>query len=95
MFIKSKRQQSRFINGKIPKPEKDYIMYDDWEGCNLIIMPLLINSMEPWIGDGLLTLMMDGKILNCGQNRSIEGQSNMDLSIRERTSHLPTWKCLC
>lgn len=62
-------------------------MYDDWEGCNLIIMPLLINSMEPWIGDGLLTLMMDGKILNCGQNRSImtchfgENHQNENLEI--------------
>ncbi|KAL0005121.1 hypothetical protein SO802_012682 [Lithocarpus litseifolius] len=35
-----------FVNGKLPMPDVDSSLYEDWQSCNTMVLSWLINSMH-------------------------------------------------
>ncbi|KAL4642502.1 hypothetical protein ACB092_02G023400 [Castanea dentata] len=43
-----------FVNGKIPMPEVDSPLYEDWQSCNTMVLSWLINSMHVDVSSSIM-----------------------------------------
>ena len=43
-----------FVNGKIPKPDLDSPLYEDWESCNTMVLLWMINSMHIDVSNNIM-----------------------------------------
>ena len=43
-----------FVNGKIPKPDLDSPLYEDWESCNTTVLSWMINSMHRDVSNNIM-----------------------------------------
>ena len=46
MLALTAKKKIDFVNGKIPMPELDSPLYEDWQSCNTMFLSWLINSMH-------------------------------------------------
>ena len=43
-----------FVNGKIPKPDLDSPLYEDWESFNTMVLSWMINSMHIDVSNNIM-----------------------------------------
>ena len=51
-----------FVNGKIPKPDLDSPLCEDWESCNTMVLSWMINSMHIDVSSGIMYCEMAREI---------------------------------
>ena len=43
-----------FVNGKLPTPDVDSPLYEDWQSCNTMVLSWLINSMHANVSSSIM-----------------------------------------